>query len=133
MSQETAVLFANEAFYLTFANRDADAMDTLWSTRDMVTCIHPGCPPLRGRNPVVRSWRDILANPNAPKVTCQNARAYVDTTMDYVLCTEVLAGGQLAATNIFVIEDETWKMVHHQAGPMPETAPEPPTKKPMLQ
>ena len=133
MSQETAVLFANEAFYLTFTNRDADAMDDIWSTRDTVTCIHPGWPPLRGRKPVVQSWRDILANPNAPKITCQNARAYVDANMAYVLCTEVLAGGQLAATNIFVIEDGTWKLVHHQAGPMPETAPKPPIKKPTLQ
>ena len=98
-----------------------------------VTCIHPGWPPLRGRKPVVQSWRDILANPNAPKITCQNARAYVDAAMAYVLCTEVLAGGQLAATNIFVIEDRTWKMVHHQAGPMQETAPKPPIKKPTLQ
>ena len=133
MSQETAVLFANEAFYFTFAKRDADAMDTLWSTRDMVTCIHPGWPPLRGRNPVVQSWRDILANPNAPAIACQNAHAYVDGTMAYVLCTEILAGGHFAATNIFVFEEGTWKMVHHQAGPTPETEPQSPMKKPTLQ
>ena len=133
MSQRTAVLFANEAFYLTFINRDADAMDDIWSTRDMVTCIHPGWPPLRGRKPVVQSWRDILANPSAPKITCHNAYACVDSSMAYVLCTEVVAGGQLAATNIFVLEDGIWRMIHHQAGPMPGTAPKPPIKKPTLQ
>ena len=94
MSKETAVLFANEAFYLTFSNRDAGSMDTIWSMRDKVTCIHPGWPPLRGRNSVVRSWRDILDNPNAPEITCQNADAFVADSMAYVLCTEVLAGGQ---------------------------------------
>ena len=133
MAHETAVLFANESFYLTFTNRDADAMDSIWSARDMVTCIHPGWPPLRGRNPVVQSWRDILDNPSAPEVTCQDARAYVNGSMAYVLCTEILAGGQLAATNIFVIEDGAWKMIHHQAGSMPRTAPASPTIKPTLQ
>ena len=133
MPQETAVLFANEAFYLTFTNHDAVAMDAIWSKREMVTCIHPGWPPLRGRNPVVQSWRDIFDNPNAPEITCQNARAYVYGTMAYVLCTEVLANGQLAATNIFVFEEGNWKIVHHQASPIPKTAPKPLMKRPTLQ
>ena len=133
MPQETAVLFANEAFYLTFTNRDVDAMIAIWSTRDIVTCIHPGWPPLRGRDPVMQSWRDILDKPNAPKITCQNAQAFVNGSMAYVLCTEVLAGGQLAGTNIFVLEDGTWKMVHHQAGPMSKIEPKPPMRKPTLQ
>lgn len=133
MSQETAVLFANEAFYLTFASRDADAMDAIWSGRPDVTCVHPGWPPLRGREAVIGSWRDILANPEAPEISCRRARAAVAGAMAYVLCAEVLAGGQLAATNIFVHEDGLWKMIHHQAGPMPQTAPEPPRKKPTMQ
>jgi len=133
MTQETAVLFANEAFYLTFTSRDAAAMDAIWSTRTDVTCIHPGWPPIRGREAVIGSWRDILKNPEAPEISCRNAHATIDGTMAYVLCTEVLSGGQLAATNIFVHEDGVWKMVHHQAGPMPQTAPEPPQRKPTLQ
>jgi hypothetical protein len=45
MSQETVILFTNEAFYLTFASRDAEAMDAIWSSRENVTCIHPGWQP----------------------------------------------------------------------------------------
>jgi hypothetical protein len=36
------VLFANEAFYRAFADRDIDAMDALWARGEPVLCIHPG-------------------------------------------------------------------------------------------
>ena len=133
MSQENIVQFANEAFYLTFATRDADSMDAVWSTRDNVTCIHPGWQPLIGRDSVMKSWRDILRNSEAPEIHCEHARACIDGTMAYVLCTEILAEGQLAATNIFVLEDKAWKMVHHQAGPMPSSALEFANNPPILQ
>jgi len=35
------------------------------------------------------------------------------------VCYEVLEGGFLAATNVFVREDGAWRMVHHQAGASP--------------
>ena len=118
MSKETILLFANEAFYLTFTTRDTEAMDAIWSDRENVTCIHPGWPPLRGRGSVMKSWRDILTNSQSPAIRCEHAWAHIDGTMAYVLCNEILAKGQLAATNIFALEDGTWKLVHHQAGPM---------------
>jgi len=40
-----AALFANEAFYRAFADRDIDAMDALWARGEPVLCIHPGWPP----------------------------------------------------------------------------------------
>ena len=133
MSKETLLLFANEAFYLTFTTRDMEAMDAIWSERENVTCIHPGWPPLRGRDSVMKSWRDILANSEAPEILCDNAYAYIDGAWGYVLCTEILARGQLAATNIFVFEDTAWKMVHHQAGPMPAPTSESEKNTPTLQ
>ena len=42
MPEHAAVLFANDAFYLAFANRDYDAMDVIWARDAPVTCIHPG-------------------------------------------------------------------------------------------
>ncbi len=130
MSQETAVLFANEAFYAAFASRDFTAMEAIWSAGDAVTCIHPGWPALSGRGAVIGSWRDILANPDAPGITCARARAHVAEDMAYVICAERLDGGELMATNIFVREAKTWKMVHHQAAPAPAGAADPPAVKP---
>jgi len=135
MSQETAVKFANEAFYAAFTNRDAEAMDAVWSELDAVSCIHPGWPPLTGRAAVMQSWHDILANPDAPAITCGQETAYVAGEMAYVICAEFLDGGQLVATNIFVREAGTWKLVHHQAAPAPAdpAAQKPPAKAPTLQ
>ncbi|MEX1306362.1 MAG: hypothetical protein WEA84_14500 [Rhodovibrionaceae bacterium] len=52
MSELDAVVFANEAFYLAFANRDLAAMEK-----------------------VMESWTGILANSEAPRVSCRAPRA----------------------------------------------------------
>jgi hypothetical protein len=41
MSDTDAVLFANEAFYRAFADRDEEAMEDLWSATAQVACLHP--------------------------------------------------------------------------------------------
>lgn len=123
MTEHAAVLFANEAFYLAFASRDMPAMEDVWATDISVTCIHPGWDPLVGWNDVMESWMGILSNPESPDITCANAKAYIHGAAAYVICNEVLPGGFLLATNIFVRQDGTWKLIHHQAGasPPPET------------
>jgi len=119
MSQEPAVLFANEAFYLAFTARDLRAMDEVWAKTRNVTCIHPGWPPLAGRDAVIGSWADILTNSDSPAVQCSHAQPMIVGDAAYVICHEVLDQGALVATNIFVREDGGWKMVHHQAAPSP--------------
>ena len=92
-------------------------MDDVWATRETVTCIHPGWAPLRDREAVMESWEAILGNPESPEIRCEGANAHVLGEAAYVLCYEMLDGGLLVATNVFVREDKAWRMVHHQAGP----------------
>lgn len=127
MSDEVAVRFANEAFYVAFASRDLDAMEAVWVRNVSVTCIHPGWNPLSGRDAVMDSWAAILNNRNAPDIECRNAKAHVLGDRAYVICHEVLSEAFLVATNIFVRADDGWKMVHHQAGvaPPPDEDDEP--------
>lgn len=134
MSDEAAVLFVNEAFYAAFAARDVQAMEALWATLAPVTCIHPGWRPLVGREPVMESWRAIMTHPHAPAIACRNPAAFVHGAFAYVVCYERVNGSVLVATNVFVREDGSWRLTHHQAGP----APEPPAEsadevKPTLQ
>ncbi len=56
-------LFAADAFYLAFANKDIDAMDALWAQKVALCCVHPGWPRLTEREAIIESWRNILANP----------------------------------------------------------------------
>jgi ketosteroid isomerase-like protein len=122
VSGAVAVIFANEAFYAAFARRDIAAMSDVWSQRDDVTCIHPGWPPLTGREAVMKSWRGILRNPASPEIACHHPVAHVFGDVGYVICFERIEATFLIATNIFVREGQGWMLVHHQAGTTPPPA-----------
>ena len=121
MSQDAAVLFANEAFYLAFSTRDLKSMEEIWSRDAPITCVHPGWRPLMGREEVMESWVTILGNPGSPAVEFRNARAFLYGDVACVLGYEVLQEGVLAATNTFVKEGVGWKLVHHQASPVADS------------
>ena len=130
---ETTVLFANDAFYAAFSQGDTQAMAEVWSRRAPITCIHPGGGFLNGRMAVMETWRAILDSHSTDGITCADATAHVVGDMARVMCLEVVGGGYLAATNVFVREGKTWKLVHHQAGPTTakpesEPAPQPPVQ-----
>jgi len=114
---EAEILFANEAYYTAFASGDVDAMDAIWAQSAPVTCIHPGGPVLEGRDTVLESWVEILISGQTEGFTCRDSKAHVVGDLAWVTCLEVLGDGALAATNIFVRENGTWKMTHHQACP----------------
>ena len=124
MSDHASVLFANEAFYIAFANKDLEAMTEVWAKVAAITCIHPGWLVLTDRDEVMASWEAILGGPGSPDIFCQQAVAHVFGDTAYVICYEVADRDTLLATNVFVREGRAWKMVHHQAG----AAPPPPVE-----
>ena len=115
---EEAVLRANDAFYEAFGARDTAAMDELWATSCEVHCVHPGWPPLSGRDAVMESWLGILEGGEAPAIRHHSPRATVFGDAAVVICLEVIPGAVLVATNAFVQERGDWRMVHHHAGPI---------------
>jgi ketosteroid isomerase-like protein len=122
MSDDLAeLLAANKRFYRAFADRDAAAMEQLWAAAP-VACVHPGWPALSGRNAVLTSWRQILANPQAPRIRCHKEQVFLYGDVGFVICQELLEQGMLVATNIFVREAAAWRMVHHQASPLAAAA-----------
>ena len=124
------VLFANEAFYLAFANNDFDAMDNLWSREFDVLCTHPGWTALSGRDVVIESWRAILANDKEAEGECWNPGAPVYEGFALITCHELIDGNALSVTNAFVRENGRWCMVHHHAGPMATPPPRPSDQNP---
>ena len=117
-SEDAEVLAVNAAFYAAFARRDLTAMDGLWARRAGVACVHPGWDVVRGRAEVMASFRSILANPTAPAIRVTRPAATVLGDAAFVVCAESIDGNELIATNMFVREDDTWRLVMHQAGPI---------------
>jgi SnoaL-like domain len=116
MTDQDAVLAANLEFYRAFGARDLAAMDALWARRAPVACLHPGWTALAERAAIMDSWAAILSNPDAPRIACFDERVLLYGNAALVLCEEVLAGGTLAASNLFVREEGLWRIAHHHAG-----------------
>jgi len=113
------ILEVNRAFYDAFAAGDFLTVKQTWSRSHQISVIHPGSVALHGYEAVMASWELIFENSGSHDIKCINERVYLAGESAYVVCNEVFPEGQLVATNIFVIEDGRWRMVHHQAGPAP--------------
>ena len=119
MTDQNELEAANAAYYAAFASRDVAAMSRLWADND-ISCIHPGWRALVGRRDVVESYRLILSNPNQARVDHRDVISFLHGDEGRVLCVESVAGGALAATNLFRRVAGFWRLVHHQASPIAE-------------
>jgi hypothetical protein len=118
MTEKSALIVANAAFYAAFASGDLAGMERLWADDDNISCVHPGWPAIVGRTTVIGSWRDILRNPDRPQIVCAEPLAIVDNDSGRVLCIEIVNGTALAATNHFRRVGSAWRLVHHQSSPI---------------
>jgi ketosteroid isomerase-like protein len=116
MTDSDAVLTANLEFYRAFTARDLNAMDALWARQAPVACLHPGWTAIKDRTEIIESWQGILSNPDAPRIACFDEQVFLYGDVALVLCEEELDGGTLAASNLFVREDNEWRIAHHHAG-----------------
>jgi len=126
MEAESQVLKANATFYEAFSGRDYASMDALWSADSAVVCVHPGWPPIRGRDEVMKSFRSIFDHDTGPSPACEAPTCHVHGDGAFVVCRERLGNAVLIATNIYARESGRWSLVHHHASALarvPETPP----------
>lgn len=113
--------FANEAFYLAFEGKDFDAMSHIWSEQGQPVCLHPGWPALIGREAILTSWKNILANPNQGHVSfIDPVITPISETSAAVICYEKAGDQIMVATNVFKIEDDRPRLYIHQSGFCPQ-------------
>jgi ketosteroid isomerase-like protein len=116
------VLAANQRFYDAHEARDIDAMRAVWEHSDRVICVHPGWPILRTWPVVEQSWMRILGGPGRNQFILTNESVHVDGGLAWVTLDENLvageASGTIAATNLFVLVEDEWKLVLHHGSPV---------------
>ena len=116
------VLAANASFYEAFERRSLEAMASVWDHGDSVVCVHPGWPILRGWPAVEESWRRIFNGPGRNQFIITNDAVLVLGRVAWVTLDENLvdrtATGTIAATNLFVRDDDSWKLVLHHGSPV---------------
>jgi ketosteroid isomerase-like protein len=132
---EDEVRARNAAFYAAFEARDLDAMSEIWEHSDRVSVTHPGWPTLRGWARVGGSWDAIFGNTPYIQFVLTDEVVSIDGDVAWVTLDENilqsagradgagleaadLAGGSVAATNVYVRTDGVWRMVVHHGSPV---------------
>lgn len=116
---------AQRAFYSAFAAGNVDAMMSVWSDQDDITCIHPGNVALTGTHAVRHSWELILGQgesmeiQSTPEQTWVNAECVTFVVTEHILIKSRNVRGETLATNAFRLEDGVWRMTLHHGSPKP--------------
>ena len=65
------------------------------------SCIHPGWPPLVGREAVLASYREIFRNPMQDEIELGPETLICSGDDGRIVCIELVGGARLVATNWF--------------------------------
>ncbi|MCI0689574.1 MAG: nuclear transport factor 2 family protein [Sporichthyaceae bacterium] len=139
-TDDVAVLeAANGELYAAIEAADLDRMGRVWldepHAQDVI-CVHPGWPPIQGRDQVLRSWAAIMANTSYIQFFLTDVEISVAGEVAVVTCAEniltavgdaeadssALSGGHVVATNVFRRTPGGWRLwVHHASGVLAST------------
>ena len=127
MNDEESVKQANENFYKAFNRRDIDLMKATWLNDSASVCIHPGWGPLKGYDPIIKSWSDIFQNSQNMEIRLSQVAITFSAGLAWVGCQENLTiitmdgvqSSHVHATNLFQLGDGQWRLVLHHASSTP--------------
>jgi ketosteroid isomerase-like protein len=117
---------ANRRFYEAFESLDMAALADCWADGDEIACVHPGGPWISGGEAVRESWELIMAHTGYVEVAVEIVDVVINDPVAWVSCIEHVtsangperATASVAATNVFVLGADGWRMVLHHASPI---------------
>ena len=130
MNDVDAVTAANAEFYAAFETSDLARMRNVWMDDDSASCVHPGWRMLRGTSRIMRSWAVIFANTPYIQFFLTDVDVHVLGDVAVVRCVEGIVtsivdaegDASVAATNVFVRDEDGWRMWLHHGSPVIQTA-----------
>ncbi|MGD8569647.1 MAG: nuclear transport factor 2 family protein [Gammaproteobacteria bacterium] len=114
---------AEQAFYKAFAECDFKAMNSVWAEDDVI-CIHPGSTALVGREAVMRSWINILADAEPPNLKVEVISRVMSENLAIHVVREYIAAQSgesetihaVLATNVYRNNNANgWHLLAHHA------------------
>lgn len=128
---QSQVLALNRRFYDAFEQLDIEAMAAIWADGDQVACLHPGGGWQRGWDDVREGWETIMNHTPYIELEVAEAEVQVVDPVAWVTCIERIttAGregptvAEVAATNVFVLGRDGWRLTLHHASPVIRPAP----------
>jgi ketosteroid isomerase-like protein len=124
------VLEVNTRFYKALGTRDLELMGTVFVHDDRAGCMHPGWVMLKGWEAIRQSWENVFDPRDQLEIKLHNLTVELEGDAAWVTCIQELRYinrepvmmNVSVSTNIFEKNGSQWKMVIHQASPMPISA-----------
>jgi ketosteroid isomerase-like protein len=120
---------AEAAFYEAFEQADLEAMMGTWSTEEDIVCVHPQGGTLAGFDAVRESWRQVFSEGQKLRFRIVNHHKFTGLLLAiHVVHENVrLEGGDesphpIIATNVYMRNEQGWRMILHHASPSPPEA-----------
>ena len=116
------VLAANGAYYDAFARGDLQDLMACWSSSPDIVCIAPLGAPAFGAEAVRRVYRMTFETLQGHEIDFEVLGVSFEDPVATITCREDLCQNgtestrtEILATNVFVLEEAGWRMVHHHA------------------
>ena len=131
-SEKDLVLEVNTRFYKALGSRDLELMGTVFVHEERAGCMHPGWIMLKGWEAIRQSWENVFDPEDQLEIKLHNLTVELEGDSAWVTCIQELLyinrdpvmQNVSVSTNIFEKNGSGWKMVIHQASPLPISAQE---------
>lgn len=135
--EKELILEVNTRFYRALGTRDLELMGTVFVDDERAGCMHPGWVMLKGWEAIRQSWENVFDPEDQLEIKLHNLTVDIKGNAAWVTCIQELKYikrdpvmiNVSVSTNIFEKNESGWRMVIHQASPIPFSADEEPENK----